>query len=47
LTLPESISVGSRKVGLVSNKVWLRVQNYSTPNQFQDSSDASFTIQAP
>jgi hypothetical protein len=47
LTIPESVSVGSRKVGLVSNKIWMRVQKYNFTNQFQDSSDASFTIQGP
>jgi hypothetical protein len=46
LILPDSIAVGSIKVRLISDKVKIRVSNYST-SSFRDESDTTFTIKAP
>ncbi len=46
LTLPDSISAGSRKVNLVSSKVKVQVENYQSGTSFNDRSDDFFSIQA-
>jgi hypothetical protein len=44
--IPDSILAGSAKVRLISDKVKIRVSNYST-SSFRDESDTTFTIKAP